>query len=141
MSICGIDRVFADPSGLGFCKRPSSLNMPGLYAAHLLPTANGDIDVKRIKFYEAGDPSSPFSSQNCGSASPKWIEYEPVAPAAIADQVRDQGDGLHGRMHFELATASRMEAVDPGIIEHIGPVPSLTSQAEIVDVCAPRCRS
>ena len=63
MSICGIDRVFADPSGLGFCKRPSSLNMPGLYAAHLLPTANGDIDVKRIKFYEAGDPSSPFSSQ------------------------------------------------------------------------------
>jgi hypothetical protein len=100
----------------------------------LLPATNGDIDVERIKFDDAGDPATSFGSQNCRSASRERIKNKPVTPAAVADQVRDQGDGFDGGVQFELTLPSGMEAIDPGIIENIGPVPPLTSQAEIVDV-------
>ena len=60
----GADCGYVDLSGLGVCKRQSSLDMPGLYAGHSLPTTNSDIDVERIEFNDAGDPASPFGSQN-----------------------------------------------------------------------------
>src|SRR6516165_662843 len=91
MSIGGGGRVLVGLSGLGFCERQSSLDMPGLYARDLLPTANGDVDVERIKFDEAGDPASAFSRQNCRPASPKRVENEPIPAAAVADKIRDQG--------------------------------------------------
>jgi hypothetical protein len=98
VSIGGGGRVFIDLSGLGFCERQSSLEMTGLYARHSFPTANGDIDVERIKFDDAGDPARTFSGQNCRPASPKRVKNEPLPATAVADQICDQGNGFDGGM-------------------------------------------
>jgi hypothetical protein len=56
----GADCGVVDLPGLDVCKRQSSLDMPGLYASHLLPTTNGDIDVERIELDDASDPAGPL---------------------------------------------------------------------------------
>ena len=108
--------------------------MPSENSGQPLPTTNGDIDVERVKFDDPGDPAGPFCRQHGRAASAKWVEDDTVPTTAVADQIRNEGNRLCGRMQFELASACRMEAVDPGIIENIGPVPPLTSQAKIIDV-------
>ena len=57
-----------------------------------------------------------------------------VAPAAVADQIGDEGDGLYGGVQLELAPPGRVQAVDARTVEHVAAMAAFGAEAEIVDV-------
>jgi hypothetical protein len=81
------DCGFVDLSDLGVCKRQSSLDVPGLYAGHSLPTTNGDIDVERIEFDDPSNSPGPLCREDRRAAAAEGVEDDAVSPAAISDQV------------------------------------------------------
>jgi len=118
----------------GFAERQTKLGVSGRDAGGLLPPADRDIDIERVQFDDPGDAAGTLCRQDGCAAAAKRVEDDAIASAAVADQVGDEGHRLNGGMEIELATPGRMETVDPRIIEHIGPIPALTAEPEIIDV-------
>src|SRR5690349_13282237 len=104
------------------------------YTGNPFPAADRDIDVKWIEFDQPRDSAGALGRENCRSAAAEGIEDEPIALAAVANEISKERNGLHRRMQGEVAAARRMKAVDAGIIEHVRAISPLRTQAEIVDV-------
>ena len=99
-----------------------------------LPTANRDINIKWVELDHPRDTASPFSGQDGCATTSERIKDQPISSAAVADQVCDQTDRLDGRMKREVAASCRIETVDTGTINNVGPIAPLTPEAEVVDV-------
>src|SRR5207247_5511613 len=57
-----------------------------------------------------------------------------VAPAAVADQIADESDGLDGGVQVELAPPGRVQTVDARIVDYVAAMTTFGAEAEIVDV-------
>src|SRR4051794_38117854 len=82
--------------------------MPSRALCEPFPPAERYVGILRVEFSDAGDPSSSLRGQNRRSTAAE-------------------------RIH-EIATASRMQRVDAGIVENVRTVPALAPESEIVDV-------
>ena len=84
-------------------------------AGDLFPSADCDIDVKRVEFDQPCDSAGALGGENSRAAAAEWIENDAVALAAVANEIGNQCDGLHRRMQREVASTGRMKAVDARI--------------------------
>src|SRR6266436_2955033 len=87
-----------------------------------------------IRATKRRDAAGALGSQNRGAAAAERVEDDPVAPAAVADQIGDEGDGLYGGVQLELAPPGRVQAVDARTVEHVAAMAAFGAEAEIVDV-------
>jgi hypothetical protein len=62
----------------------------------------------------------------------KGIQHKAAAAGAILDRVRDQCDGLDGRMHRQFFQASRPHGVDAGIVPNVRAIASMLAELKIV---------
>src|SRR5439155_3806964 len=67
-------------------------------------------------------------------AAAERVEDDPVAPAAVADQIADESDGLDGGVQVELAPPGRVQTVDARIVDYVAAMTTFGAEAEIVDV-------
>lgn len=56
--------------------------MNGCLTAQVLPAANGNIDIERVKLDSAGLATRSFGGQNRGSRAAERVEYDLAAMAA-----------------------------------------------------------
>ena len=103
-------------------------------AGGLLPAADRDVDIERVELDHPSDPARTLGCQNCRAAAAERIEDDAVAPATVTNQVGDECHRLDGGVQIEVATPSRMQTVDARIIEHVGAIPAVGAEPEIVDV-------
>jgi len=75
-------------SGFDFAKGQPCRGMPDLHARGLFPTANGDVDIERVKLDDAGNPAGPLGREDCRSAAAEGVQNDAVPAAAVAGQAR-----------------------------------------------------
>jgi len=108
--------------------------MAGSNAGGLLPAADRKIDIERIELDHPRDAAGALGGEDCCAAAAERVEDDPVAPAAVADQIGDEGEALDGGIEVELASPDWVQTVDARIIEHVAAVTPFGAEAEIVDV-------
>src|SRR5205085_191852 len=99
-----------------------------------LPAPDCEIDIELVELDHPGDASGALGGQQRRAAAAERVEDDPVPPAAVADQIGDEGQRLDGGVQVELATPGRVQTVDTRIVEHVAAVAAVGAEAEIVDV-------
>jgi len=88
--------------------------VPSRYAGDFLPTANGDVDIERIKFDYPRDSACSLGRQDGCAGASEWIEDDPIAATAVADQIRNQCNRFYGWMKFEFTVPRRSRLLTLG---------------------------
>ena len=76
--------------------------MSGGNAADPLPTADRDIHIDWVQLDYPGDAARTLGRQDRRAAAAEWVEDDAVTPAAIADQIGDEGDRFDSGMQIKI---------------------------------------
>src|ERR1700722_17262662 len=81
-------------------KVDAAFGMDRAVAGQALPTADGDVDIKRVDLDAAADAAGALRRHQGRPAAQKRIEHNVAAPRAIEKRIRDEPDRLNGRMQL-----------------------------------------
>jgi hypothetical protein len=90
----------------------AGIGVVGGLPGEVLPALHDDVAVDRVHFHEAGVPAEALGGDQGAAAAAEGVEDLVAAGAAVLEHVRDEGDGLHGRVvAVALGLSSRMTVV------------------------------
>src|SRR5580693_7493137 len=100
----------------------------GRNAGGFLPAADRDIDIELVELDPPRDAPGAIGGQQRRAAAAERVEDDPVAPAAVADEIGDEGHRLDGGVEVELVTPGRVQTVDARIVEHVAAVAAVGAE-------------
>lgn len=106
----------------------------GLPAREPLPALDDDIDVARIDLHQARAAPAAFRGDERGPAATEHIHHDVALLRAVEQRVLHHVDILRGGMRRVLSAALAVEAADPRILLHIGPVAAVLAQLHPVQM-------
>ena len=109
------------------------MDILGFLLGQPLPSPDRGVDIASVDFNGVAASAGAFRRKDRRTAAEVGVEHDVVALGAIKYGVRNQCDWFHRGVRFQLfsGTATR-EAVSPGSIPQIGPVPAEAAELNVV---------
>src|SRR5262249_2726019 len=103
-------------TAVGVTKRLAAIGTDRRPRCKPLPALDADIDEVRVELDDPGPAAGSFSGDQGGADAAKRVEDHSVAVGAVADRVRDHGDGLHRRVQRQFAFGGSVQRILADIV-------------------------
>jgi len=106
--------------------------LAAFYKLH--PAPDGNVHIARIELDQPRPASGALGGQQRRTRSAERIKDKPVALLAVLDRISDHGDGLDGRVVFEILTAVTSKTICASVVPDICPIAPVLAELDIVEV-------